>query len=303
MPSPRRSGATSSTATRSPWTAATLPTQDAAIGRIAAIDDLQVPPGEPAVRQPARERAFQFQQLLRRRLDGAARHALVDRLAVLPRGRGDILRRLHAAFDLQRVHARGDQLRHEVQGREVRRAEQIFAVLEVADLAVADQFIGQPALLGALRRGWRCGRPCRSWRCTGRSSSCRARRGRRLPVPLVPSPSGEGRVRAVMRRPTALTPCPSPGRRGECFADAAKSSIESSRASTTRQMPSRAAIATPSLLVIDICVEAWIGKSGAIARISRAAPKSCTMAASTPADTTARTDSPADRARWGRRAY
>ena len=56
-------------------------------------------------------------------------------------------------------------------------------------------------------------------------------------------------------------------------------------------MPSRWAMATPSALVIDICVEACSGKSGAMARISRAAPKSCTMAASTPAETTARTDS------------
>ena len=40
---------------------------DAAVGRVAAVDDLQVPPGEPALREAAREGAFQFQQLLRRR--------------------------------------------------------------------------------------------------------------------------------------------------------------------------------------------------------------------------------------------
>ena len=66
--------------------------------------------------------------------------------------------------------------------------------------------------------------------------------------------------------------------------------MESSRASTTRRMPSRWAMATPSALVIDICVEACRGKSGAMERINRAAPRSCTMAASTPAETTARTD-------------
>ena len=101
------------------------------------------------MREPARKRAFQFQQLARGGRLARARPAMpfVDRVAILPRGRGDVFRRLHAAFDLQRIHARGDQLRHEVQGRKVRRAEQILAVLEVADFAVADQFIRQPALL------------------------------------------------------------------------------------------------------------------------------------------------------------
>ena len=40
---------------------------DAAVGRVAAVDDLQIPPGEPALREAAREGAFQLQQLLRRR--------------------------------------------------------------------------------------------------------------------------------------------------------------------------------------------------------------------------------------------
>ena len=38
--------------------------------------------------------------------------------------------------------------------------------------------------------------------------------------------------------------------------------------------PSSRASATPSSLVIDIWVEAWISRSGVMARISRASPRS-----------------------------
>ena len=57
----------------------------------------------------------------------------------------------------------------------------------------------------------------------------------------------------------------------------------------TRVQPSSRASATPSSLVIDIWVEAWISRSGVIARISRASPRSCTITASTPAAASSRT--------------
>ena len=53
--------------------------------------------------------------------------------------------------------------------------------------------------------------------------------------------------------------------------------------------PSSRASATPSSLVIDIWVDAWISMSGEIARISRARPRSWTMTASTPAEVSSRT--------------
>ena len=53
--------------------------------------------------------------------------------------------------------------------------------------------------------------------------------------------------------------------------------------------PSSRASATPSSLVIDIWVDAWISRSGAIAWINRASPRSCTMTASTPAVASSRT--------------
>ena len=67
------------------------------------------------------------------------------------------------------------------------------------------------------------------------------------------------------------------------------SARDSSRARMTRVQPSSRASATPAALVIDICVDAWISRSGVIARISRASPRSCTITASTPADVSTRT--------------
>jgi hypothetical protein len=59
--------------------------------------------------------------------------------------------------------------------------------------------------------------------------------------------------------------------------------MEHSRASTTRLQPSSRANSIPAALVMVICVEAWIGKSGESRRISRQMPTSCTITASTPA--------------------
>ena len=70
---------------------------------------------------------------------------------------------------------------------------------------------------------------------------------------------------------------------------AAICSSDSSRASTTRSMPSGSAPRMHSALVSVICVEACSGNSGQIARTSRAAPRSWTMTASTPAATARRT--------------
>ena len=57
----------------------------------------------------------------------------------------------------------------------------------------------------------------------------------------------------------------------------------------TREQPSSRASATPSALVTDIWVEAWISRSGVTARMSRTSPRSCTMTASTPACASSRT--------------
>ena len=67
------------------------------------------------------------------------------------------------------------------------------------------------------------------------------------------------------------------------------SSSDSSRARITRVAPSSRASSTDAASVHVICVEAWIGSSGAMARTSRATPRSCTMTASTPASAQART--------------
>ena len=107
-------------------------------------------------------------------------------------------------------------------------------------LAVAEQFVGQPAGLGALA--------------------------------AIAAAAAHGQAgQALARIADAQRPV------DEHFqADAGRcriwrmSASDSSRASTTRRMPSAAATRMPSALVSDICVEAWMGQSGQMARISRA---------------------------------
>ena len=60
------------------------------------------------------------------------------------------------------------------------------------------------------------------------------------------------------------------------------SSRLSSRASTTRSMPSAAASLAPPRVNRLICVLAWRGRSGTISRASARRPQSCTSTASTP---------------------
>ena len=69
----------------------------------------------------------------------------------------------------------------------------------------------------------------------------------------------------------------------------AMSSSESSRARITRVAPTSRASSTDEASVHVICVEAWIGRSGAMARARRATPRSWTITASTPASAHART--------------
>ena len=56
-----------------------------------------------------------------------------------------------------------------------------------------------------------------------------------------------------------------------------------SRASTARVKPSSASALTPSMLLTDICVLAWSGRSGTVSCATFATPRSCTRMASAPA--------------------
>ena len=68
----------------------------------------------------------------------------------MPRDVGDVLRGLQSALDLERGHAHFDQLRNQVISRQVLGAQQILNVVEINELAVADDLIRHAARLGAL---------------------------------------------------------------------------------------------------------------------------------------------------------
>ena len=68
----------------------------------------------------------------------------------MPRDVGDVLGRLEPALDLQARHAQLDQLRDQVVRGKVLRAEEILSLVQVHELAVADDLVGHPAGLGTL---------------------------------------------------------------------------------------------------------------------------------------------------------
>ena len=74
----------------------------------------------------------------------------VDRAAIVPSDVRDVLGRLQPAFDLERDHARVDQLWRQLIRRQVLWAEQIFLIAEIDVLAVTDQLVGQSAGLSTL---------------------------------------------------------------------------------------------------------------------------------------------------------
>ena len=103
-----------------------------------------------AVAEPARKRELHFPHITGRELDRPAGPRAVDRLPVMARDVGHILRRLEASFDLQAGDAELDQAGDQVEGGQVLRAEQVLRFTEVNGLAVADDLVGHAASLGAL---------------------------------------------------------------------------------------------------------------------------------------------------------
>ena len=191
-------------------------------------------------------------------------HHLVHRLPVDPRDAGDVLRGLFSRPSiLSEATPRRHQFGQHIEGGEILRAQQVTPVAErrpVGRRRAARKACGRP---GRTRRGWRSGRPAPRWSGTGRSRPRRAPRGR---IP----PSGDRGRRPLGRwQPRRLD--------GRDFRERVFPGQHDQPA------PSSAAKATPAALVMVICVEQWIGKSGDSARISRQMPTSCTMAASTPA--------------------
>ena len=182
---------------------------------------------EPAGRKAARKRQLHLLDVARRELDGLPGDRAIDRLPVVTRDVGHVFGRLQPAFDLERADAGRDQLGHQIVGRQILRAEQILLLAQIDLLAVAHQFVGQSAGLGHIARGWHCDRRAIRWSCTGPSRRRTARRARTL--------------RAASWSAVAILLI---------------SSIDSSRASTTRSTPSSSATRIVSALVSVICVEA-----------------------------------------------
>ena len=169
-------------------------------------------------------------------------------MPVDPRDVGDVFRRLEPAFDFQRGDAGADQVRQHFQPGQILRAEQIFPVAERDRLAVGNQIVRHPAGL-------------RAFAAIGRAAAQRFA-GQALAgvgdAQRAVDEDFQGQVGRVRGRVAELTAqaCS----RGTWIFSISLS--EHSRASTTRLQPSSRANSTPAALVMVICVEAWIGKSG-----------------------------------------
>ena len=171
-------------------------------------------------------------------LGSLARPGLVDGPSIIAGDVGDIFGRLQPPLDLEARHAHPHQLRDNLERREVLRAEEVADVSEVDRLAIHDDLIGHPASLGALA-------PVRRPAAEGLARQALAGVGH-----------AEGAVHEDFEGQGGL-------RRGSC----AISPSDNSRARMTREQPSSFARWTPSTLVMDIWVEAWISRSGVRARI------------------------------------
>ena len=158
--------------------------------------------------------------------DGMAGPGTVDRLTIMARDIGDILRRLEPALDLETGDPQFDQPRNQVEGGEVLGAEQVLDVVQIDKLAVANDLVRHAARLGAFAS---IGRPA-----TERLA------GETLPrishAESAMNEHFEGKIDRLA----------DPADLGE---------IQLARR-MTRVQPSSRARATPAALVIDICVDA-----------------------------------------------
>ena len=119
---------------------------------------LVIDAAEPAWIKAARERHLHRVILFLPHLQGGAigvsslREGIpggIDRAAVGLRNRRDIFRGLQATFNLQRTDTRADEVRDDLNAREVLRGKQVGLVAEVAHDAIDHEFIGQTAGLSA----------------------------------------------------------------------------------------------------------------------------------------------------------
>jgi hypothetical protein len=125
--------------------------EDAALLGIAPLDQsLMVHAFQESVRESARETLLEVPRLALAERDAARLQRLVERAPVGRGHVGDVLRRLEPPLDLERTHARPQQLRQQVERREVLRRKQVPHRAELPSLAVDDQVVRHAARLRAL---------------------------------------------------------------------------------------------------------------------------------------------------------
>ncbi|GAE09152.1 hypothetical protein JCM10914_5498 [Paenibacillus sp. JCM 10914] len=107
-------------------------------------------PVQEAVCKPAREALLQLPHLFLARSGVLPVKVTVNRLPVLAHYVCNILRRFQTAFDLERRNTRFNQLRHQIDGSQILRREQVRHVAHRLLLPVHDQVIRQAASLRAL---------------------------------------------------------------------------------------------------------------------------------------------------------
>ena len=100
---------------------------------------------QEAVRKASRKRELHFLHVARRERDRPAGPGLVNGGSVMTRDVGDVLGGLQSPFDLERGDSQLDQARDQVVSRQVLRAQEILNVLEIDELAVADDLVRHAA--------------------------------------------------------------------------------------------------------------------------------------------------------------
>src|SRR5262249_17830411 len=125
-------------------------TQPAAFRETPADEPLVVRPLEEPGCESAGERLLQVALLFRADDERPAGGRGGDRVAGGARGRGDVGRALQPALELEADYPGVDQVADELVPGQVLRAEQVRPVAEVADLAVNNHLVREPAGLGAL---------------------------------------------------------------------------------------------------------------------------------------------------------
>ena len=85
-----------------------------------------------------------------RKIDRQSGHRSINGFAIMTGDVGDIFRRLQPAFNLERTHTGLNQLRYQIEGGQILRAEEILLISEISQHSVNNQFIRKSTGLSTL---------------------------------------------------------------------------------------------------------------------------------------------------------